>query len=118
MARAEFTPSGAFLEFFFKISTPVSFLSGKKGVEVIEDAPMDRIQRKILLFCGQMSSDLHYLLLPSEKEISNRAVTWDPNQKLEIEVPFPDLILPFRIDNLLPRVIELTLNATHRYVVF
>ena len=96
----------------------MSLISGKKGVEVIEDAPMDRIQRKILLFCGQMSSDLHYLLLPSEKEISNRAVTWDPNQKLEIEVPFPDLILPFRIDNLLPRVIELTLNATHRYVVF
>ena len=83
-------------------------------MEVIEDDPMERIQRKILLFCGQISSDLHYLLLPSEKELSNMAVSWDPNQKLELEIPFPDLMLPFRIDNLLPRVIQLSLNATHR----
>ena len=45
---------------------------GKKGLEIMEDASMDRIQRKIILFLGQISSDLHYLMLPTEEEMSNR----------------------------------------------
>jgi hypothetical protein len=86
-----------------------------KGVEVIEDAPIYRIQRKMLIFLGQISSDLHYLLLPSEEEMSNRAVAWNPLHNLEFDIPFPDLLLPIRLDNLLPRIIELSLDATHRY---
>lgn len=85
-----------------------------KGVEVIEDAPIYRIQRKMLIFLGQISSDLHYLLLPSEEEMSNRAVAWDPLHSLEFDIPFPDLLLSIRLDNLLPRIIELSLDATHR----
>ena len=86
----------------------------KKKVEIIEDPHLQRIQKKILLLIGQMNSDLHYLLYPSEEEKTSLAIAWDPDRKLDFDLPLPDTHCSIYLDDLLPRIITLTLESTHR----
>ena len=88
--------------------------SKKKTIEITQDPQMERIQRGILLLIGQVSSDLHHLLLPSEEELSSFAMAWDSERKLDFALPFPDIECNIQLDNFLPRVITLCLNSTHR----
>ena len=86
----------------------------KNKIELNQNPDMEKVQESILLFFGRLSSDLHYLLLPDEKEMATLSTAWDPDKKMSFAVPFQDLHPSIFLDNLLPRIRNLCQNSKHR----
>jgi hypothetical protein len=56
----------------------------------VEDcSDIEKVQKKILLFFGRLSSDLHSFILPSDEEMGDLSTAWDPERKLDFAIPFP-----------------------------
>ena len=86
----------------------------KKRIELLQNTDMEQVQESILLLFGRLCSDLHYLLLPDEKELAVLSTAWDPDKKMNFIVPFQDLHPTIFLDNLLPRISDLCQNSKHR----
>ena len=59
-------------------------------------------------------SDLHDLLVSNEDEMSKISTALDLNRKLSYELPFPDIRPTIILDDFLPRIFDLSLDAKDR----
>ena len=97
-----------------KVKSKKASKKQKSANGVVDESDHERVQKKILLFFGNMSADLHDIILPSVEELGRLATAWNPDRQLKFAVPFHDQRPEIFLDDLLPRLVELSLNSKHR----
>lgn len=86
----------------------------KRKIVVESDPELFNLQRKILTFVGQLSTDVCSTFVTSGSNIEH--TTYSKKEFLKIKLPYEDRILDFYLDGLLPRTIELAMYCSNRKI--
>lgn len=84
------------------------------GLEIGSDTQLQRLQKKILLFIGKLSSETLQSLIPDKSDVGSKVIRWNEGHILPFSMPFPDKRVDIFLDDLFPRVLSLALDASSR----
>lgn len=93
----------------------LSLLQGKKPkkskrkVIIENDGELVNLQHKILMFLGQLDSELCNFMVESNMEVVE--VPWETEPQLKFTLPYKDVKPNIYLDRLVPRVLELAMSS-------
>lgn len=82
---------------------------------LVETEPeLFKLQKAILAFVSQLSSDLCYVFVDANSCVDpGTSIT---HKHLKIDLPFEDHLISMHLDGLVPRILELALNCSNRKI--